>query len=301
MRPVGGLTPKFQFTHPVRGATQAPQGGWYHQGRFNSRTPCGVRQGKTSAPPSGRGFNSRTPCGVRPMRGSAVFTASGFQFTHPVRGATASPLLTIHTPMVSIHAPRAGCDHLRGAPRVALERVSIHAPRAGCDLRRARSACRGRQFQFTHPVRGATPTSCARALGRRSFNSRTPCGVRLPCASTMRRSRRFNSRTPCGVRHRVGGLQDVELGVSIHAPRAGCDHPPRGLPPPKQCFNSRTPCGVRPERTEVPRSFSSCFNSRTPCGVRHTLPESLRILMRFQFTHPVRGATSASGYSILIQ
>ena len=79
--------------------------------------------------------------------------------------------------LVSIHAPREGCDGLRArrarriyvsihAPRegcdldildVALVlSVSIHAPREGCDLRRAYEDGLIEKFQFTHPVRGAT-------------------------------------------------------------------------------------------------------------------------------------------------
>ena len=34
-----------------------------------------------------------------------------------------------------------------------------------------------------------------------------------------------------------------------------------------------------------------CFNSRTPGGVRHIIPPPNNILLKFQFTHPGRGAT----------
>ena len=36
-----------------------------------------------------RGFNSRTPCGVRPILITWYNLLAEFQFTHPVRGATA--------------------------------------------------------------------------------------------------------------------------------------------------------------------------------------------------------------------
>ena len=55
----------------------------------------------------------------------------------------------------------------------------------------------------------------------------------------------FNSRTPGGVRlvsQPVGGLT---LGVSIHAPREGCDKRVRILRIQHSGFNSRTPGGVR--------------------------------------------------------
>ena len=81
----------------------------------------------------------------------------GFQSTHPVWGATVQPLIlrcsrlliSIHAPRVgcdkcdfikyvnmtiSIHAPRVGCDK-RGHPPLSPARfISIHAPRVGCDM-----------------------------------------------------------------------------------------------------------------------------------------------------------------------
>ena len=56
--------------------------------------------------------------------------------------------------------------------------------------------------------------------------------------------------------------------VSIHAPREGCDRP----------------CAGRSKRI-------TSFNSRTPGGVRHVVRPKLLISLRFQFTHPGRGAT----------
>ena len=57
--------------------------------RFNSRTPCGVRRlGDDKAHNSTAGFNSRTPCGVRPKM------SKGYSWDL----------------LVSIHAPRVGCD-----------------------------------------------------------------------------------------------------------------------------------------------------------------------------------------------
>ena len=102
---------RFQFTHPVWGATIRYDAGNNWRGRFNSRTPCGVRQysaknfkdlfaGFNSRTPCGvrlsvlcRGlsrssFNSRTPCGVRLKAARTPYFKSLFQFTHPVWGAT---------------------------------------------------------------------------------------------------------------------------------------------------------------------------------------------------------------------
>ena len=124
------------------------------------------------------------------------------------------------------------------------------------------------EFQFTHPGRGATTSNSPFWSGDKSFNSRTPGGVRpLPIAPRL-----------------------PPRAVSIHAPREGCDslefsvmrfllmfqftHPGRGatvhtalglsgLP----CFNSRTPGGVR-LYAMTGYLVAQGFNSRTPGGVR---------------------------------
>ena len=82
-------------------------------------------------------------------------------------------------------------------------------------------------------------------------------------------------------------------GVSIHAPREGCDgfgaeirrsvkvfqftHPGRGATTPPT-----------PEQVEA-----DSFNSRTPGGVRHVTLGRYLLWGLFQFTHPGRGATPA--------
>ena len=80
--------------------------------------------------------------------------------------------------MVSIHAPREGCDKKKQL-LMAVKVVSIHAPREGCDLRCVGLSARLRAFQFTHPGRGATGLSLFYELQDDGFNSRTPGGVRL--------------------------------------------------------------------------------------------------------------------------
>ena len=78
---------------------------------FNPRAPCGARRPPCMRPRRRRRrFNPRAPCGARLRR-----------LDH-----------RRHDGGVSIHAPRAGRDEVRGGvPRG--DRVSIHAPRAGRD------------------------------------------------------------------------------------------------------------------------------------------------------------------------
>ena len=62
------------------------------------------------------------------------------------------------------------------------------------------------RFQFTHPGRGATPTTTSRFIVICRFNSRTPGGVRLKGEQQSPEAKRFNSRTPGGVRQSgIGG------------------------------------------------------------------------------------------------
>ena len=123
--------------------------------------------------------------------------------------------------VVSIHAPRVGCDMGDGdCPHCG--GVSIHAPRVGCDsVHRSvyRSICcfnprtpggvrphistipiRGNMFQSTHPGWGATVTSFSHLVQDYSFNPRTPGGVRLTGDSFDPTKSGFNPRTPGGVR-----------------------------------------------------------------------------------------------------
>ena len=124
----------FQFTHPGRGATYYILRnilGW--SGGFNSRTPGGVRLSPRSISSVSLSFNSRTPGGVRLLLRVSLVKLQVFQFTHPGRGATANVATMAQSILVSIHAPREGCDVTGRIGRHQTHRVSIHAPREGCD------------------------------------------------------------------------------------------------------------------------------------------------------------------------
>ena len=189
----------FQFTHPGRGAT----------GLGSPRAECsGV---SIHAPREGCdctfvvitlvevSFNSRTPGGVRLEEASRRLVDIKFQFTHPGRGATPAVGANVVNEMVSIHAPREGCDR-RWTIQVPPGAVSIHAPREGCDVLSLPSLC--------------TPFG---------FNSRTPGGVRPQSHSRAYLRDEFQFTHPGrGATGRRGQGRD-EDHVSIHAPREGCD------------------------------------------------------------------------------
>ena len=123
---------RFQSTHPARGATTRGLSFCSIKPDFNPRTPRGVRQRPPSWTTRVYNFNPRTPRGVRltwimlkiaiaifqsthPARGATRYTVKKaplvgkFQSTHPARGATPMRLIA-RRPLISIHAPREGCD-----------------------------------------------------------------------------------------------------------------------------------------------------------------------------------------------
>ena len=283
--------PRFQFTHPGRGATicksrlsdivevsiHAPREGCdyaalqcyracvvsIHAPRegcdYRSYSPC-LRLS---------GFNSRTPGGVRRFDTLKYSFRCMFQFTHPGRGATPVELLSTEGVQVSIHAPREGCD----SSAFELSKTKL-------------------QFQFTHPGRGATSGSVF------STDSVT-VSIHAP-------------REGCDL-HKVGKyvlrdeFQFTHPGRGATAFKGGAvlfywfqfTHPGRGATELVRsslcvsiCFNSRTPGGVRPHFFGLCRGLQMCFNSRTPGGVRQSPPFAQVTRWLFQFTHPGRGATS---------
>ena len=123
----------------------------------------------------------------------------GFQSSHPIRGATKISAYVMGKERISIHAPHTGCD--RAFCRVSGGGSNFN-PRTpyGVRLKTTSSPSWSKQFQSTHPIRGATclvingvtvfiisihapHTGCdarrsKRQVGKRHFNPRTPYGVR---------------------------------------------------------------------------------------------------------------------------
>ena len=129
-------------------------------------------------------FNPRTPCGVRPSTGVAPPDNKRFQSTHSLRSATKREAEEAVKVTVSIHALLAECDQGQEEFFSSML-VSIHALLAECDL-------------LCPPL----------LFNPRSFNPRTPCGVRLFLVFVRSgRGISFNPRTPCGVRRKF--LQEL--------------------------------------------------------------------------------------------
>ena len=191
------------------------------------------------------GFNPRTPCGVRLCYHIYKYSVKAFQSTHSLRSATLQNYLMENSRTVSIHALLAECDFaggwlsgsiygfqsthsLRSATTdkqscCAYWRVSIHALLAECDLL-GQTRRKGGMVSI-HAL--LAECDCLHALMVASGKS-------------------FNPRTPCGVRLFGGDELQIVFAVSIHALLAECDKSITSTLAPSFCFNPRTPCGVRP-------------------------------------------------------
>ena len=192
-----------------------------------------------------RYFNPRTPCGVRPLRRCAAPSPIKFQSTHPLRGATTYSGWVYSMPNISIHAPLAGCDEEMSEKALRRLAISIHAPLAGCDTapskRRKtrknfnpRTPCGVRPypsglFSHTHAISIHAPLAGCDAFRSiifsdvNHFNPRTPRGVRRACRSCSIRCSGFQSTHPWRGATRLRVVFSALLGISIHAPLAGCD------------------------------------------------------------------------------
>ena len=288
---------------------------------FNPRTPCGVRPEAAQRLPTAWSISIHAPragCDVElfDVAGAKVGISihapragcdcarcrdgspeAEFQSTHPVRGATALQHWRRRHQAISIHAPRAGCDVEVFRSAVALAMISIHAPRAGCDRVRRRAPSAQTVFQSTHPVRGATVCPVCHRNRRLAFQSTHP--VRgateslLPARSTVGISIHA-PRAGCDTVHHCypAGMYPI----SIHAPRAGCDCREPDRADRGRNFNPRTPCGVRRPRLFGRRKILliSIHAPRAGCD---QIERAWSLCCAFQSTHPVRGATSDRGYA----
>ena len=133
---------------------------------FNSRTPGGVRHRLERFLPAGYAFQFTHP-GRGATNVASAFDGAGaeFQFTHPGRGATGLYFLYRQNEQSFNSRTPGGVRPQSGSPTAPVGVVSIHAPREGCD---GKDAIKGdfSKFQFTHPGRGATVVQILRYIKR---------------------------------------------------------------------------------------------------------------------------------------
>ena len=216
-------------------------------GYFNPRTPRGVRLKATFCPAATCYFNPRTPRGVRLKTAVLCGVYQKFQSTHPARGATALLLgLFLCSSDFNPRTPR-GVRRLTAYPAHRLDVISIHAPREGCDLNASTRLSGDLAISIHAPREGCDPVSRVIVTEHAYFNPRTPRGVRLfvvgqhvpltiisihapreGCDISQNipacHTNHFNPRTPRGVRPLHQWCINRPAKISIHAPREGCDY-----------------------------------------------------------------------------
>ena len=146
------------------------------------------------------------------------------------------------------------------------------------------------KFQSTHSLRSAT----VRDGGFNGFRNVSIHALLAECDWTEDQTpgswKSFNPRTPCGVRlvNKVLAAKRNEF-QSTHSLRSATWS--TTLPFPRVSgFNPRTPCGVRLFMALRIKGFQG-FNPRTPCGVRLFMYFSNVDMFLFQSTHSLRSAT----------
>ena len=217
---------------------------------------------------------------------------SRFQSTHPARGAT--PYWCVLARPAFHFNPRTprGVRQVADGPPGDCVIISIHAPREGCDKAPLAGGTKERNFNPRTP-RGVRLFGVLTKNRSLDFNPRTPRGVRRGGMSAPMRGGDFNPRTPRGVRRSVMRSSICSNSISIHAPREGCDERPCCTSETgRHYFNPRTPRGVRhllAEGQSAILEFQSTHPARGAtrwcCWWRSSAPQ-------FQSTHPARGATA---------
>ena len=261
---------QFQSTHPARGATWR-EGLKSSSPLFQSTHPA---RGATSLPlwraGRRRDFNPRTPRGVRLFKTTYTTPDVSFQSTHPARGATVLIARPGIHPLISIHAPREGCDRRSGRRFPCRRNFNPRTPRGV--RHRAIGAWQAElEFQSTHPARGATPSK----IGDRGHNRISIHAPREGCDAQLRPQSEGHivisihaPREGCDLDTSRGCTQG---GISIHAPREGCDRERARSVGGGGDFNPRTPRGVRPQdgAQRFPVIIISIHAPREGCDV-HT-------------------------------
>ena len=169
---------------------------------------------------------------------------------------------------ISIHAPLAGCDFHATRQCVIVQNFNPRTPCGvrPCDKSRQSSTM---TFQSTHPLRGATTSIFNTPNTPSDFNPRTPCGVRPEASRSSQARTTFQSTHPLRGATYEQIQKNPTICISIHAPLAGCDMGRLKLPE------------VRHISIHAPLA-----------GCDYVIPIHRDRRLRFQSTHPLRGATN---------
>ena len=154
--PLHPRIPGFQSTHSLRSATARTRAQVMSMRGVSIHALLAECDRLADQPVDRPGrFNPRTPCGVRLGTTIGLAHACEFQSTHSLRSATNHlPPLPCIEPFQSTHSLRSATLNVSEKARPLV--VSIHALLAECDHRILSCRCPYREFQSTHSLRSAT-------------------------------------------------------------------------------------------------------------------------------------------------
>ena len=191
----------FQSTQPEWAATKAPQQGNRRRKNISihaARMGCDYLL--IVLPPYQSRFQSTQPEWAATPVSALGFFVFLFQSTQPEWAATngINRGAAVHNRFQSTQPEWAATQ--RGMPSGVTNIISIHAARMGCDKITVRRVCR-----------------------TRNFNPRSPNGLRPDIGVRVRQIFRFQSTQPEWAATASTKDRLVELEISIHAARMGCD------------------------------------------------------------------------------
>ena len=137
---------------------------------------------------------------------------------------------------------------MRPSPAKAEKGEIYFNPRTPCGVRRVHCWPEAPEevFQSTHPLRGATEDVNNSIPNRHKFQSTHPLRGATREQVFQVCTKLFQSTHPLRGATRSTQCDRLFIGISIHAPLAGCDGIRGRKRRRRRNFNPRTPCGVRP-------------------------------------------------------
>ena len=184
-----------------------------------------------------------------------------------------------------------GVRHIPARPVIEPAIISIHAPREGCDWALSGEGACITPFQSTHPARGATFSNCIQ-LESFVFQSTHPARGATPDII-------LGNMPVCISIHAPREGCDLVYSTTLTPPYIfQSTHPARGATRPLLSlyqllvFQSTHPARGATFHFQLIKSTHGNFNPRTPRGVRQAAIVDMLTAKLFQSTHPARGATA---------
>ena len=146
-----------------------------------------------------------------------------FQSTHPGWGATSNNQRNNPSGEFQSTHPGWGATLRAFRKPTSWGLISIHAPRVGCDMLLSSMTLSTKRFQSTHPGWGATLYHPRILYSRCKFQSTHPGWGATWLATTYVITLQFQSTHPGWGATSLNIYAAQKFAISIHAPRVGCD------------------------------------------------------------------------------